>query len=69
MGNIGLMLIKLFVLAFIICDNVPSKSDALEKRFKAYDKKEIKEFEYEKSPLYTIFLGGTGTGETYFVKQ
>ena len=25
--------------------------------------------EYEKSPLNTIVYGGTGTGETYFVRQ
>ena len=26
-------------------------------------------FEYEKSPLHTIFYGGTGTGKTYFIRQ
>ena len=31
--------------------------------------KSLVRFEYEKSPLHTIFYGGTGTGKTYFIKQ
>ena len=26
-------------------------------------------FEYEKSPLHTIFYSGTGTGKIYFIRQ
>ena len=63
------MIVILFVLEFIIYDSERIKYDALEKRFKRYEETELKEFEYEKSPLHTIVYAGTGTGETNFVKQ
>ena len=58
-----MIIILLYVLAFIIYDIVPSKYNALET---GYDEK-LKEFEYEKSPLHTIVYGGSG--KTNLVKQ
>ena len=50
------MLVILFVVAFIIYDSTRSKDVALEKRFQGYEEKELKEYEYEKSPLHTIVV-------------
>ena len=55
------MIIILFFLALIVNDNAPSKYDALEKILRGNEEKEIKEFEYKKSPLHTIFYGCTST--------
>ena len=56
------------ILACVVYDTVSSKYHALEKRFKGYKENELKEFEYEKSPLHTFAYGGTGTGKKNFVE-
>ena len=54
---------------YIAYDSIPSKQTKLEGSFGGFINKSLVRFEYEKSPLHTIFYGVTGTEKTYFIRQ
>ena len=53
----------------MIYDSIPSKYTKLEESFGGFMNRSLVRFEYEKSPLHNIVYGGTGTGQTYFIRQ
>ena len=56
-------------ICYIIYDSIPSKYTKLEESFGGCVNRSLVRFEYEMSPLHTIFYCGTGTGKTYFIRQ
>ena len=54
---------------YTVYHSIPSNYTKLEEGFVGFINRSIVKFEYEKSPLHTIVYGGTGTGQTYFVRQ
>ena len=57
------------VFCYIVYDSMQSKYTKLEESFVEFINRSLVRFEYEKSPLHTIVVGGTRTGKTYFVRQ
>ena len=49
---------------YIKYDELPSKYTNLEEGFEGFMNKSLVRFEFEKSPLYTIVYGATGTDKT-----
>ena len=66
-GSVVFILFLIFIL--LISDSIPSKYTKLDESFGGFMNRSLVRFEYEKSPLYTIAYGGTGTGKTYFIRQ
>ena len=71
MDKAGILFIFIFIIAicFTTYKSIPSNYTKVEESFGGTMNKSLVRFEYEKSPLHTIVYGGTGTGNTYFVRQ
>ena len=63
-GGILYFLIIIIGVCYIIYDSISSKYRKLEESFGGFMIRSIVRFEYEKSPLYTIVYGVTGTEKT-----
>ena len=61
--------IFLIMLWYMKYNSIPSKYTKLEESFGRFENRSLIRFELEKSPLHTIFYGGTGTSKTYFVRR
>ena len=68
-GSVVFTLFLIIIFRFIIYDSKPSKYKKLDKSFGGFMNRSLVRFEYEMSPLHTIFYGGTSTGKTYFIRQ
>ena len=68
-GSTVIVFILLIGICYIIYDSIQSKYTNIEESFGGFMNRSLVIFEYEKSPIHTIFYGGTGTGKTYFIRQ
>ena len=68
-GDILFFLIIIIGICYLLYGSIPSKCTKLEESFGGFMNRNLVRFEYEKSPLYTIVYGGTGTWKTYFIRQ
>ena len=66
-GSAFFIFIIIIGICYIIYDSRPSKYSKPEESFGGFMNRSLVRF--EKSPLHTIFYGGTGTGKTYFIRQ
>ena len=62
-GSAVIIFLFLIGICYIIYDSIPIKYTNLEESFGGFINRSLVRFEYEKSPLYTIVYGGTGTGK------
>ena len=68
-GGIFFIFIIIIAICFIFSNSIPSKYSKLEENFGGFMNRSLVSFECEKSPLHTIFYGGTGTGKTYLIRK
>ena len=68
-GGILFIFIIIIAICFIFYYSIPSKHTKLEESFGGFMNRNLVRFEFEKSPLHTIVYGGTGTGNTYFIRH
>ena len=68
-GLIIFILALIAVFCYIVYNDMSSKYTKLEECFDWFKNRSLVRFEFEKSPLHTIVNGGTGTGNTSFVRK
>ena len=71
METCSVVIIFIFInlVCIMVYDSLPSKYTNLEECLGRFIERRPLRFEYEKSSLHTIVYGGTGTGNTYYVRQ